>query len=132
MKNRKCYNYDQPIRILRQKANGLDIMFYTILLSVLAAAVLLILCMKGGKFGLYFDLWRVLVSIPLIILASYPAQLLRELRTLVPKLLKKKTWTIGELTALTGKDRKETERIMDRVLESGFVVDPACEKQVDQ
>ena len=132
MKNRKCYNYDQPIRILRQKANGLDIMFYTILLSVLAAAVLLILCMKGGKFGLYFDLWRVLVSIPLIILASYPAQLLRELRTLVPKLLKKKTWTIEELTALTGKDRKETERIMDRVLESGFVVDPACEKQVDQ
>ena len=31
---------------------------------------------------------------------------------------------------LTGKDEKETSRVITRVLESAFVVDPSCEKQV--
>ena len=69
------------IRIRSVKANGLDIIFYTLLLSGLCAAILFILCMKGGTFGVYFELWRVLLCIPLIILATLPAQLLRELRT---------------------------------------------------
>ena len=71
MGKKKEYNFEQPIRILSVKANSLDIIFYTLVLSLLCAAVLLILCMKDGKFGLYFDFWRVAVSIPLIILASF-------------------------------------------------------------
>ena len=130
MKKGKVYAFDQPIRILSVKSNGADITFYMILLSVLAAAVLFLLCMKGGKFGLYLELWRVVVSIPLIVLATYPAQLLRELRTYVPKLAKKATWTLPELQKLTGKDEAQTIRTMTRVLESAYIVDPACEKQV--
>ncbi|MBQ9195756.1 MAG: hypothetical protein IJ157_00830 [Clostridia bacterium] len=130
MRGQKSYDFNRPIRIDRVKANGLDIIFYTLMLSVLCAAILLIMCMKDGKFGVYFDLWRVLVCIPLIILATLPAQLLRELRAYVPKLAKKATWNIDEMIKLTGKDRRQTERIMTRVLESAFIVDPTCEKQV--
>lgn len=130
MRGQKSYDFDKPIHIDRVKANGLDIIFYTLLLSVLCAAILLIMCMKDGKFGIYFELWRVLVCIPLIILATLPAQLLRELRAYVPKLMKKATWTIDELQKMTGKDRRQTERVMTRVLESAFIVNPACEKQV--
>lgn len=130
MRVQKSFDFDRPIRIQRVKANGLDIIFYTLMLSALAAAILLIMCMKDGKFGVYFDHWRVLVSIPLIILATLPAQLLRELRAYVPQLAKKATWTIEEMQAMTRKDRRQTERIMTRVLESAFIVDPICEKQV--
>ena len=128
MKKGKVYAFDKPIRILSVKSNGADITFYMILLSVLAVAVLFLLCMKGGKFGLYLELWRVVVSIPLIVLATYPAQLLRELRTYVPLLAKKPVWTLPEMVKLTGKDEKETMQIMTRVLESAFIVDPSCEK----
>ncbi|MBQ8082009.1 MAG: hypothetical protein IJ240_08960 [Clostridia bacterium] len=129
MAQKKVYDFDRPIRIRQVKSNGLDIIFYMLLLSALVAAILLILCMKDGKFGIYFELWRVLLSIPLIVLATFPAQLLKELRVYVPKLAKKATWTIEEMTAMTGKDRKLTERIMTRVLESAFIVDEACEKK---
>ena len=80
MNKGKVYRYDQTIHIERMKANGLDIIFYTIVFSVLAAAILFLLCMKEGKFGIYLDLWRVLVSIPLIILAYFVLQPLKELR----------------------------------------------------
>ena len=123
------YDFSLPIRIVRPKANGLDIMFYTALASVLLAVILVILCFKGGVFGVYFDLWRVLVSIPLILLTLVPLQLLRELRVYPPKLAKQPQWTLEELMRLTGKDEKETRRIITRVLESAFVVDPSCEKQ---
>ena len=129
MKRGKTYDFDRPIHIQRMKANGLDIIFYTFIFSVLAAAILYILCMKDGKFGVYFDLWRVLASIPLIILAYFVLQPLKELRTYVPLIAKKATWTIEEIMKLTGKDRRETEQIMTRVLESGFVVDPSFEKK---
>ena len=124
------YDFSAPIRIVRLKANGLDIMFYTMLASVLLAAILIILCFKGGVFGVYFDLWRVLVSIPLIMLVLLPLQLLRELRVDPPKLAKQPQWTLEELMRMTGKDEKETRRIITRVLESAFVVDPSCVKQV--
>ncbi len=124
------YDFSAPIRIVRLKANGLDIMFYTMLASVLLAAILIILCFKGGVFGVYFDLWRVLVSIPLIMLVLLPLQLLRELRVYPPKLAKQPQWTLEELMRMTGKDEKETRRIITRVLESAFVVDPSCVKQV--
>ena len=130
MRQKKDYDFNQPIRIMRMKANGLDIMFYTMLFSVLAAVIMLILCMKKGVFGVYIELWRVLLCIPLIILATYPLQLLKELRLYVPKLAGKAEWNIDELMALTGKDRRETERIITRCLESAFVVDSSCEKQV--
>ena len=124
------YDFSAPIRIVRPKANGLDIMFYTALASVLLAVILVILCFKGGVFGVYFDLWRVLVSIPLILLTLVPLQLLRELRVYPPKLARQPQWTLEELMRLTGKDEKETRRVITRVLESAFVVDPSCEKQV--
>ena len=123
------YDFSLPIRIVRPKANGLDIMFYTALASVLLAVILVILCFKGGVFGVYFDLWRVLVSIPLILLTLVPLQLLRELRVYPPKLARQPQWTLEELMRLTGKDEKEPRRVITRVLESAFVVDPSCEKQ---
>ena len=125
------YDFSKTIRIVRLKANGLDIMFYTALASILLAAILLVLCFNGGVFGIYFDLWRVLVSIPLIILVLLPLQLLKELREYVPKLAKQQEWTLEELMKMTGKDEKETVRIMTRVLESAFIVDPSCLRQVD-
>ena len=130
MKQQKAYDFDRPIRIRSVKSNGLDIIIYMILFSALVAAVLLIMCMKDQKFGVYFDLWRVLVSIPLIIIAYFVLQPLKELRTYVPLIAKKATWTIEDMMKLTKKDRRETEHIMTRVLESAFIVDPSCEKQV--
>ena len=70
------------------------------------------------------------VSIPLILLTLVSLQLLRELRVYPPKLARQPQWTLEELMRLTGKDEKETRRVITRVLESAFVVDPSCEKQV--
>ena len=132
MRNLTQYDFSKPIRIVRLKANGLDIMFYTAVSSALVALIFVILCMKGGKFGLYFDLWRVLVSIPQILITLVPLQLLRELRLWVPKLARQREWTLPELMRLTGQGERETCRLVSRILESGFVVDPSCIKQVDQ
>ena len=126
----KVYDFDKPIRIVGMKSGGLDVMFYSGVFAVVVAAVFFVLCLKDGAFGIYLDLWRVLVSIPLIVLALVPLQLLKELREYPPRLAKKATWTREELMALTGKDQKETERLITRVLESAFLVDPSCEKQV--
>ena len=72
MRQRNNYDFNRPIRIKRMKSNGLDIMFYTMFFSVLAALILIILCMKKGVFGIYFELWRVLLCIPQIGRASWP------------------------------------------------------------
>ena len=130
MNRKKSYCFDHPIRIIRPKANGLDVIFYTFLFSALAAIILFLLCMKDGKFGIYLEFPRVLASIPLIIIAYFVLEPLKELRRYIPKLARKETWTIEELMKMTGKDRKQTEQIMTRVLESGFIVDPSCELQV--
>lgn len=126
----KEYNFDKPVRIVGMKSGGMDIMFYAGVFAIIIAAIFFILCLKEGQFGIYLDLWRVLVSIPLIVLSLVPLQLLKELRDYPPKLAKKATWTREELMKLTGKGQKETERLITRVLESAFIVDPACEKQV--
>ena len=125
----KAYDFDKPIRIVGMKSGGLDIMFYAGVFAVIVGAVFFVLCLKDGQFGFYFDLWRVLVSIPLIVLAPVPLQLLRERRDLPPALAKKAVWSREELMRLTGKDARQTERIITRVLESAFLVDPACEKR---
>ena len=105
MNRKKSYCFDQPIRIIRPKANGLDVIFYTFLFSALAAIILFLLCMKDGKFGIYLEFPRVLASIPLIIIAYFVLEPLKELRRYIPKLARKESWTIEELMKLTGKDR---------------------------
>ena len=86
-------------------------------------AVLWLLFVHDGKFAIDFTLWRVLVSIPLVMLAYWVRELLNELRVYPPKLMKKHIWKLGELMEMTGKDRKQTEVIMSHVFESCFVVD---------
>ena len=56
-------------------------------------------------------------------LAYWIRELLNELRVYPPKLLKKHIWSIKDLMELTGKDRKQTERIMTHVFESCFEID---------
>ena len=82
-----------------------------------------LILIHDGKFEVRFDLWRVLICIPLIILSYIFKQLLDELRVYPKKLMEKHIWTIDELMKLTNKGRKETENIMNHVLESCFIVD---------
>ena len=86
-------------------------------------AIIYLIFIHDGKFAINFVLWRVLICIPLIMIAYWLKELLDELRVYPSKLMKKHTWTIKELMELTGKDQKETERIMSHVLESCFEVD---------
>ena len=51
------------------------------------------------------------------------------LQTIKEILKEKHIWTIEELMTLTKKDRKETENIMNHVLESAFYVDDKCIKK---
>ena len=125
------YDFDGGIRLLGRKTGGLDTMFYAALCSGLMLAVFFVLTRKGGVFGFYFDLWRVLLSILLILPVTWLIQLLRELRDYPAELSRKASWTIEELMALTGQGRRETERVITRVLESCFIVDPTCICQVD-
>lgn len=121
-----AYRFDQPIRIVRYRPAGLDIMFYSAFLGLSVAVIFFLLCFHDGKFQLYFTFLRVLLSFPFILLALLMQSLLKELRVYTQALLKKSTWTIEELMKLTGKDRQQTERIITRVLESSFVVDQNC------
>ena len=124
MKNRvPKYDFDRPVKLIQYKSPRFDILFYSSLLSFLMLAVMYLIFIHDGKFKIDFVLWRVLVCIPLIILAYWIKELLDELRIYPQKLMKKHVWTIKELMELTGKDRKETERIMSHVLESCFQID---------
>ena len=117
------YDYDKPVKLIRMKRNGFDIMFYSAILGVLVVAVLALICIHDGKFVIDFVLWRVIVCIPLVILIVFIKQLLDELR-IYPKLLAKKhIWSIEELMEMTKKNRTETENIMNHVLDSCFIVD---------
>lgn len=128
MKTPNKYNYDKPIKIIQPKRNGFDIMFYSSILTFLVVLIIALICVHDGEFRIEFKLWRVLVCIPLIILAYIMKDLLTELRK-YPKLLKvKHIWTIDELMKMTNKDRKQTEDIMNHVLESAFIVDDKCIK----
>lgn len=117
------YDFSKPVKILQYKSPKFDIIFYSALLSVMMATVFYLVFIHDGKFRIDFVLWRVLVSIPLLILSYWLKELLDELRIYPAKLMKKHIWSLKELMEMTGKDRKETERIMTHVLESCFVVD---------
>lgn len=117
------YDYSKPIKLLQYKRPWFDIMFYSFILSVLMIIILALIFYHDGQFKIDFVLWRVIVCIPLIILTYWIRQLLNELRIYPTKLMKKHIWNINELMEMTGKDRKETENIMNHVLESCFVVD---------
>ena len=120
------YDFSKPIKLLTFKSPRFDILFYSFLLSALMVSVFYLLCFRDGKFGLDFRLWKVLASMVLIILCYWVKELLDEIRIYPEKLMKKHIWTLKELMEMTGKDEKETKRIMTRVFESCFVVDPKC------
>ncbi|MBR5048515.1 MAG: hypothetical protein IKX74_02545 [Erysipelotrichaceae bacterium] len=123
MKKLPKYDFDKPVKLLEYRAPRFDIIFYSFLLSLITLAVVWLLFIHDGKFAINFVLWRVLAAMPLVIIAYWLRELLNELRVYPPKLMKKHIWNIRDLMELTGKDRKETERIMSHVLESCFEVD---------
>ena len=123
------YDFSKPIKLLQYKAPRFDIIFYSFLLSAMMMAVLFLLFLHDGKFKLEFILWRVLIAFPLVMLCYWIRELLNELRVYPAKLMKKHVWTLKELMELTGKDEKETQKIMDRVLEACFIVDPKNVKE---
>jgi len=117
------YDFSRPVKLIQYKSPRFDIIFYSFLLSAMMVAVLFLLFIHEGKFAISFVLWRVLICIPLIMLSYWVKELLDELRIYPEKLMKKHIWTLNELMQLTGKDEKETKRIMSHVFESCFVVD---------
>ena len=123
MKKPLRYDFSKPIKILHYKRNSFDIAFYSSILSALMIAVFFLLFIHDGKFKIDFVLWRVLIAIPLTIIAYFFKQLLDELRIYPQKLMKKHIWKIEELMEMTKKDRKETENIMSHVFESCFEID---------
>lgn len=126
------YNFDSPIRIVRYRAGGLDIMFYAALLGISITLILFLLCFHDGRFVLKLTTARTLLSIPLILFAMLMASMLKEILIYTKILLRKSVWNIEELMKITKKDRRETERIITRVLEVGFVVDTQCIKNTDE
>ena len=123
MKKPVRYDYSKPIKIISYKKNRFDTIFYSFLLSLMMAAVFFLIFIHDGKFKIDFVLWRVLVAMPLVILSYWLKSLLDEIRTYTPKLMKKHIWKINELMEMTGKDRKDTEMIMNHVLDASFIVD---------
>ena len=117
------YDYSRPIKLLQFKSPRFDILFYSALLSAMMLAVIWLIFIHDGKFKIDFVLWRVLICIPLVMLCYWVKELLDELRIYPSKLMKKHIWTLKELMELTGKDEKDTKRIMDHVFESCFIVD---------
>ncbi len=117
------YDFSKPIKLLQYKAPRFDIIFYSFILSALMAAILFLIFLHDGKFKIDFVLWRVLIAIPLVMLSYWIKELLDELRIYPAKLMKKHIWTLKELMEMTGKDEKETKRIMSHVFESCFEVD---------
>ncbi len=120
------YDFDHPIRILRYRGGGKDIFFYSVLLSLITLATLLILFWRDGKLVYAFTLGRSLLAFPLVMLILILGGMLREIRTYTTKLAAKSEWTIEELMEMTGRDREQTEHIISRVLEVGFTVDRNC------
>ena len=126
------YDFTQPIRITAYRGGAFSVVFYSLLVSVIAAAMVLILFWQNGKIVFTFTLPRTLIAFPLSILLVLSAELLRELKTYTSKLAAKPEWSIEELMELTGKNRKQTEAIISHVLESSFTVNAACIKNWDE
>ena len=125
------YDFDKPIVIVEYRPHGMDTMFYSAILGLSLAAIIFLLFFHDGRFAFELRTWEVLVSIPLILVALLANSLLKEQRKYTAKLAQKSMWTIEELMALTGRNRKETEQIITRVLESSFKVDMDCIKNAD-
>ncbi len=123
MKKPTRYDFSRPIKIISYKSPRFDIIFYSFILSLLMLGLFVLLFIHDGRFAIAFTLPRVLIGIPLIMVAYLFKQLLDELRIYPEKLLTKHVWKIEELMQLTGKDRKETENIISHVLEAAFIVD---------
>ena len=117
------YDFSKPIKLLEYKSPWFDILFYSFVLSSMMAMIFFLLFFHEGKFSLDFQLWKVLLSFPLLILCYWMKELLDELRIYPKKLMEKHSWTLKELMELTGKDEKNTKRIMSHIFESCFVVD---------
>ena len=132
MNKAKKYDYTKPIKIISYKSPRFDIIFYSFCLSLIMVVLFFLLFIKDGKFTVDFSLWKVLVSTPLIMIAYLFKQLLDELRIYPKLLMKKHSWTINELMKLTNKDQKETENIMNHVLDAAFIVDKRNEKESDK
>ncbi len=120
------YDFDHPIRLVAFRTGGLDTLFYAVMLSICLSAMLLILSVRDGKIHFEFTLGRTLIAFPFSVFAVIFYQLLRELRKYPPLLIKQNEWTIEELCELTGKNRRETEQIITRVLEACFTVSEEC------
>ena len=116
------YDFNKEIVLTEFHQPRFDIAFYSFLFTLFVSAVLFLLFIHDGRFKIDFVLWRVLLAMPLIILAYWIREMLEELRIYPQKLLKKKVWTIEEMMELSGKDRNETEKIMSRVLDACFKV----------
>ena len=123
MRKPEKYDYSKPIKIIQYKSPWFDIVFYSTLLSLILAFVFLLLFVKDVKFVVDFSLWKVLISIPLLMVSYLFKQLLDELRIYPKLLMKKHIWNIDELMEMTKKDRKETENIMNHVLSAAFEID---------
>ena len=116
------YNFDKEIVLTEFHQPRFDIAFYAFLFTLLVSAVFFLLFIHDGRFKIDFVLWRVLIAMPLTIMAYWLREMLEELRIYPQKLLKKNKWTIEEMMELCGKDRSETEKIMARVLDACFKV----------
>ena len=129
MKKPVRYDYSKPIKIISYKKNRFDTIFYSFLLTLMMVTIFYLIFIHDGKFKIDFVLWRVCVSIPLVMLIYWIRELLEELRIYPQKLMTKHIWSMKELMELTGKDEEKTEKIMNHVLESCFVVDKSCIKK---
>ena len=126
-------DYDKPIKLLGYKKPWFDIIFYSAGLSLCALILFYLLFIHNGKFEISFPLWRVLVCIPLIMILLLFKQLLEELRVYPQQLMRKNIWKIDELMKMTNKNREETEKIMNRVIEACFVVDKkSIKKEIEE
>jgi len=120
------YDFTKPIVITEYRPRGMDILFYSFMLGLSLAVLIFLLFFHDGHFGLDLRLWKVIVSIPVLLVALLFNSLLKEQKKYTAKLATKSTWTIEELMILTGKNRQETEQIITRVLESSFKVKMDC------
>ena len=100
------YDFTKPIRIIQYKSPRFDLIFYSALFTALVTAIIALICIHDGTFEIRFVTWRVLLCIPLILLAVWMRELLNELRIYPKQLMKKHTWKIEELMEMTGKDRE--------------------------
>jgi len=120
------YDFSHPIHLTGFRRDYLGHFIYYMMLFAIVLAVGLLLFFRDGHLTWTFTLTRVLIAFPLVIIGYFITDVVKEDEKYTKLLLKKAHWTMDELMALTGKDAAQTRKIMTRVLEMSFVVDPAC------